>query len=79
MHLLFFWSRSLVLLNKSRILLNKSQILLNKSRILILHPHFSGPFGANDYLLPVFKKSNNIDTIIVYITLIVIDQDNYLH
>ena len=47
MHLLFFWSRSLVLLNKSRILLNKSQILLNKSRILILHPHFSGPFGAN--------------------------------
>ena len=49
MHLLFFWSRSLVLLNKSRILLNKSRILLNKSRILILHPHFSGPIGANDY------------------------------
>ena len=47
MHLLFFWSRSLVLLNKSRILLNKSRILLNKSQILILHPHFSGPFGAN--------------------------------
>ena len=42
-----FWSRSLVLLNKSRILLNKCQILLNKSRILILHPHFSGPLGAN--------------------------------
>ena len=40
MNLLFFWSCSLVLLNKSR-------ILLNKSRILILHPHFSGPFGAN--------------------------------
>ena len=36
-----FRSRSLVVLNKSR-------ILLNKSRILILHPHFSGPFGAND-------------------------------
>ena len=32
-----FWSRSLV--------------LLNKSRILILHPHFSGPFGANDHFI----------------------------
>ena len=40
----FFWSRSLVVLNKSR-------ILLNKSRILILHPHFFGPFGANVYFI----------------------------
>ena len=32
-------------------LLNKSRILLDKSRILILHPHFSGPFGANAYVL----------------------------
>ena len=48
-HPLFFWSRSLVVLNKSRILVSKSRILLNKSRILILHPHFSGPFGANAY------------------------------
>ena len=29
------------------VVLNKSRILLNKSQILILHPHFSGPFGAN--------------------------------
>ena len=34
-HPLFFWSRSLV--------------VLNKSRILILHPHFSGSFDANGY------------------------------
>ena len=46
----FFWSRSLVVLNKS-------QILLNKSRILILHPHFFGPFGAYAY---VFLKSQKI-------------------
>ena len=45
-----FWSCSLVLLNESQILLNKSRILLNKSQILILHPHFFGPFGANDYV-----------------------------
>ena len=32
------------------VVLNKSRILLNKSRILILHPHFSGPFGANVYV-----------------------------
>ena len=38
----FFGSCSLVLVNKYR-------ILLNKSRIPILHPHFSGPFGANAY------------------------------
>ena len=31
-------------------LLNKSRILLNKSQILILHPHFSGPFGANGHI-----------------------------
>ena len=42
-HLLFFQSRSLIVLNKSR-------ILLNKSRILILHPLFSGPFCANEYM-----------------------------
>ena len=52
-HPLFFWSRSLVVLNKSRILLSKSRILLNKSRILILHHLFSGPFGANDYDIPI--------------------------
>ena len=32
------------------VVLNKSRILLNKSQILILHPHFFGPFGANDYV-----------------------------
>ena len=31
----------------SLVVLNKSQILINMSRILILHPLFSGPFGAN--------------------------------
>ena len=39
MHLLFFWSRSLVLLNKSR-------ILLYKSRILILHVFCTPTFQA---------------------------------
>ena len=32
------------------LVLNKSRILLNKSQILILHPHFFGPFGADDYV-----------------------------
>ena len=32
------------------VVLNKSRILLNKSQILILHPRFSGPFGANVYV-----------------------------
>ena len=39
------------------------EILLNKSQILILHPHFSGSFGANEYtqnapprpILPLFS------------------------
>ena len=39
-HLLFFWSRSLVLLNKSR-------ILLYKSRILILHVFCTPTFQAS--------------------------------
>ena len=45
----FFWSRSLVVLNKSR-------ILLNKSRILILHPHFLGLFGANVHITYVYLE-----------------------
>ena len=52
----------LVVLNKSRILLSKSQILLNKSRILILHPHFSGPFGANVYVCGIFLLLNSISS-----------------
>ena len=38
------------------VVLNKSRILLDKSWILILHPHFSGPFGANEVTHIIVKK-----------------------
>ena len=44
----------------SLVVLNKSRILINKSQILILHPLFSGSFGANAH-----DFSHNLNEVLI--------------